>query len=247
MKKDFRKWALMVLTTLLLISQPVKTMAQEETARTNQLWLFWQHNQYFTSRLKYVGDIGYRHEIPFEHWRRIHFRPGVQWSAGNLVDLAGGIGFFFTAQEALPNSIEIRPWQGVRLHWPSLGRFYFDHYLRLEQRFNYFRDFDGNWEFAMRSKFKMNVTFPINNPGIIDKTLYARLNAELYFDLGNSIIERFVNKGRLTTGLMYCLNLKWRLEMLYAIEQSTAFSQEGFNVNSHIIQIHLKSYIFRES
>jgi len=99
----------------------------------------------------------------------------------------------------------------------------------------------------MRSKFKMNVTFPINNPGIIDKTLYARLNAELYFDLGNSIIERFVNKGRLTTGLMYCLNLKWRLEMLYAIEQSTAFSQEGFNVNSHIIQIHLKSYIFRES
>jgi hypothetical protein len=158
MKRDFRKWVLMVLTTLLLFSQPVKMMAQEETATTNQLWLFWQHNQYFTSRFKYLGDIGYRHEIPFENWRRMHFRPGI-----------------------------------------------------------------------------------------IDKTLYARLNAELYFDLGKSIIERFVNKGRLTTGLGYRFNPKWRLEMLYAIEQSTAFSEEGFNVNSHIIQIHLKTNIFRES
>ncbi len=67
MKREFRKWVLMVLTTLLLFFQPATMMAQEETASTNQLWLFWQHNQYFTSRFKYLGDIGYRHEIPFEN------------------------------------------------------------------------------------------------------------------------------------------------------------------------------------
>ena len=103
------------------------------------------------------------------------------------------------------------------------------------------------WSFAMRSRYRFNVTFPITSPGIIDKTVSARVNVELFLDIGKSIEERFVNNYRYTAGLGYRFNPKWRLELLYVGEQSEAFSQEGFKVNSHIIQVRGRTYILKES
>ncbi|MCK5463283.1 MAG: hypothetical protein KAI95_09715, partial [Bacteroidales bacterium] len=68
-------------------------------------------------------------------------------------------------------------------------------------------------------------------------------NAEFFMDMGRSIEERFVDDRRYTMGLGYRFNPKWRLELLYVIEQSKAFSSEGFKVNSHIIQCRLRTYI----
>ena len=74
-----------------------------------------------------------------------------------------------------------------------------------------------------------------------------RVNAELFWDLGKSIEERFVNKNRYTMGIGYRFNLRWRLEIYYLAEQSKAFSEEGFKVNSHIIQVSFRTYIFKDS
>ena len=48
-------------------------------------------------------------------------------------------------------------------------------------------------------------------------------------------------------GIGYRFNLNWRLELYYLAEQSQAFSEEGFKVNSHIIQVSLRTYIFKDS
>ena len=247
MSREFGKWVLLMLTGLLLLSQPEKMTAQDETPSTTQLWFFWHHNHYFTPRFNYLGDIGYRQEYPYDKWRRINFRPGVQWSAGSLVDIAGGIGIWYTVQKIIPNSFELRPWQGVKIHWPTLGRFNFDHYARLEQRFNYSMGVDEIWNFALRSRYRLNVTFPLNHPGIIDNTLFVRINAEFFLNLGKSLEERFVDDRRYTVGLGYRFNPIWRLELLYVIEQSRAFSEEGFKVNSHIIQVRLRTFILKDS
>ncbi len=175
----------------------------------------------------------------------MNFKPGVEWSAGSIVDLTGGIGFYYTMQEIIPNSFELRLWQGVKVHWPTMGRFNIDHYARLEQRFNHSLGIIDPWSIVMRSRYRLNVIFPINNPGIIDRTLYMRVNAELFWDMGKSIEERFVNKNRYAMGLGYRFNPKWRLELYYLAEQSQAFSEEGFKVNSHIIQVSLRTTSLR--
>ena len=41
MRKEFRKQVLLMLTGLLLFSQPKKMKAEDETAITKQIWLFW--------------------------------------------------------------------------------------------------------------------------------------------------------------------------------------------------------------
>jgi len=48
-------------------------------------------------------------------------------------------------------------------------------------------------------------------------------------------------------GIGYRFNPKWRLELYYLAEQSQAFSEEGFKVNSHIIQVSLRTYFFKDS
>jgi hypothetical protein len=247
MNRAGRKWVLLLPTVLLLISQPEKMMAQDETATTKQIWFSWNHNHSFTPRFKYIGDIGYKQELPYHNWIRMNFKPGIQWSAGSIVDLTGGLGFYYTAQKTIPNSVELRPWQGVQVHWPTLGRFNFDHYAKFEQRFNHSIGSIEPWSFALRSRYRLNVIFPINNPGIIDKTLFMRVNAEIFWDMGKSITERFSNKNRYIMGLGYRFNPKWRLELYYLAEQSQAFSVEGFKVNSHIIQLSLRTYIFKDS
>jgi hypothetical protein len=247
MIRAIRKWVLLMLTALLLFSQPEKMWAQGETAKTKQLWFLWQHNHYFTHRFRYIGDLGYKQELPYHNWIRMNYKPTIQWSAGNIVDLSGGMGFYYTVQKIIPNSLELRPWQGVQVHWPSLGRFNFDHYARFEQRFNHSIGSTEPWSFALRSRYRLNVTFPLNHPGIIDKTLFMRVNTELFWDMGKGITERFVTKNRYTMGIGYRFNLKWRLELYYLAEQSQAFSREGFDVNSHIILVSLRTYIFKDS
>jgi hypothetical protein len=247
MKSGCRKWVLMVLTTLLLFSHPDIMMAQDETATTTQLRLFWHHNQSFTNRLLYIGNIGFKQELPYHNWIMMNFKPGVEWSAGSIVDLAGGIGLYYTLQKIIPNSFELRPWQGMIVHWPSLGRFSFDHYAKFEQRFNRSIGSKEQWSSVLRSRYRLNVIFPINHPGIIDKTLFVKINAELFWNIGKSIEERYVNKDRYSIGMGYRFNRNWRLEVYYLAEQSLAFSEEGFKVNSHILQVSLRTYIFNNS
>lgn len=247
MRSVFSIRGLHILILLILSSHPDNLFAQDETAVTKQTWLFWQHHHSFTPRFKYFGDIGYRQELPYDKWIRTSFKPGAEWSAGNIVDLSGGMGFYYTVQEIIPNSFELRPWQGVKVHWPTLGRFSFDHYGRLEQRFNHSADPVEQWSSVLRGRYRLNVIFPINHSGIIDNTFFMRLNAEIYWNMGSSIEERFVNKNRYAMCLGYRFNLNWRLELYYMAEQSQAFSQEGFNVNSHIFQVSLKTYVFKDS
>ena len=247
MRRAFQKWVIIILATLLLISQQEELVAQNETATTTQLWLFWHHSHSLGSQLRYIGDIGYRQELPYENWMRMNFKPGVEWSVGSIVDLTGGIGFYYTMQEIIANAVEFRPWQGVKVHWPTLGRFNFDHYGRFEQRFNHFIGGNEEWSSVLRSRYRLNIIFPINNSGIFDRTLYMRVNAELFWNLGKSIEERYVNKNRYAMGIGYRFNRKWRLEMYYLAEQARAFSEEGFKVNSHIIQVSLRSSILRDS
>lgn len=246
-KSNFRKWVLMALTTLLLFSYPGKIMAQDESVTTTQFRLFWHYNHSITSRLMYIGNVGFKEELPYHNWIMMNFKPGIAWSAGSIVDLTGGIGFYYTLQKIIPNSFELRPWQGIIVHWPSLGRFGFDHYARFEQRFNRSIGSNEQWSSVLRSRYRLNVIFPINHPGIIDKTLFIKINTELFWNMGKSIEERYVNKYRYSMGIGYRFNRIWRLEMYYLAEQSLAFSEEGFKVNSHIFQVSLRTYIFKNS
>ena len=77
----------------------------------------------------------------------------------------------------------------------------------------------------------------------MDKTLFAIINAEFFMNLGKTIEERFVDDRRLTMGLGYRFKPKWRLELLYVIDKSKAYSSDGYKVNSHIIQVRLRTYI----
>lgn len=84
------------------------------------------------------------------------------------------------------NTLEIRPWEGVQLHWPNIGRVKFDFLYRFEQRFEWTQDI-GKDTIELRSRLRLKATSPLNNPGMTDQTYFTALSAEAFIPHGETI------------------------------------------------------------
>jgi len=111
--------------------------AQDEVS--SQLWLDYNPRLIWPSTFEVYGDVGVRTELENNGWGRLVVRPGVRGPVGP-VRLSGGVGTFYTVNEDSPNQLEFRPFQGVNWTWPSGRRLSFDHYVRLEERFEFETD-----------------------------------------------------------------------------------------------------------
>lgn len=100
-----------------------------------QIWLDFNPSHRLSPKVDLFGDTGIRWEMESDGWLRLVLRPSVGVSVGK-VRLTAGIGNFVTFNRDMANRWEIRPFQGVSLFWPG-GRFAVEHYLRLEERFDF--------------------------------------------------------------------------------------------------------------
>ncbi len=176
--------------------------AQEQNITTNHLWFDFYNYLPITDKLEYDGDLGFRHAYSDFPWSRIYFRPSLAYRWKEKIRFAGGIKFAYTSQDILANTSEIRPWLGIKIYWPKILRLMFQHFLRLEQRFQYNTGSD-KWKSQTRLRYKLGTKVPINNPTIIDKTFYMPLWVEFFDNASGDLTERFASEVRLTAGLGY--------------------------------------------
>lgn len=139
---DRSAWtALAVLLALLWAPLPVCAEGLETTDA--QLWLDYDFYGEPKERLRTSFDLGYRQVMSesrlIGEWLRLHLRGGVAWRAKDWLSLEAGLGGFYTheSDEEVADTIEVRPWQGARLRWPTIDgrrRIGLTHLARLEQR-----------------------------------------------------------------------------------------------------------------
>ena len=153
-----------------------------------------------------------------------------------------GIGNYYTFQEDLHDTYELRIWQGIKLQWPKLVRLYFDHTLKLEERFIY-DVYEHSWNVNFRARYRLNVRIPINKPAFIDNTFYTGANVEAYTNIGKSIPEKYVNLARFGATLGYRKNEKWLFELIYLIDHSKEYREDNFEINNHIIRFRIRNFI----
>ena len=106
---------------------------QEDFQSWFDFWTFYIIDENWT----YDGDYGTRGFLSDENWRRAYVNPAFLYQATIDIDLRGGLRLVFTREEDTSNTIEIRPWQGVRFRWPKTNFIIFSQYIRLEERFTY--------------------------------------------------------------------------------------------------------------
>ena len=148
-------WRRVAFVGLLLLNSGA--MWAPVTAETSkQLWADFNPSWLASDKIDLFGDVGLRSEIENDGWWRLVVRPGVGMPA-NRFRITAGIGNFFTFNRIIANRWELRPFQGISVVWPN-RRLAFDHYLRLEERF----DFNTkNWNSikSLRGRYRLRATY----------------------------------------------------------------------------------------
>ena len=229
---------------LLILFVPTIIYAQEEEydGVDKQLWFDYYHYHHLKPHLMYYGDVGYRFLLPDADWQMIYLRPSVRWKPKDLYDLSGGIGVFQTFYKDTTNTFEFRPWQGLRVTWPTFKKISFYEYIRLEERFNFVQG-RGDMEFNLRFRFKIGTRIPIYffpNAG----SIFAVADIEWFMDFGQEISELFSNRTRLGAGVGYKMNTFWTFEFHYVWQRSRVGDDNEFKTSDNLIQFKVRYYIY---
>ncbi len=158
-------------------------------------------------RLEFYGDGNYRTSITGDKFRRFVLRPSVRYQWTHKLDLLGGLGGFLTFEENDYNTIELRPYQGVRLNWPKVWRMNFKHRGIVEERLIW--NNQGDFDPSLRFRYRIKTKFPLNKPSVDYKTLYIPISYELFGNVGHGEVETFSNLARAILGLGYVFSEKW--------------------------------------
>ena len=189
-----------------------------------------------------MGDAGYRFLVG-GGWEKYIVRPSLQKGVKDWLDLFGGLGFFYTVQEGLSNTLEIRPWIGARvyLYWDTFRKIKFSDYFRIEDRFVINTQSSGTSN-SIRLRNKTAALIPITAHYLDDRVLYAMLSFEFFID-GGDIDELFADKIRIGGGLGYKFNYNWRVEFYFYGFRSQDTATSGFTTTDQVWQLTLKHFV----
>ncbi len=161
-------------------------------------------------------------------------RPSVFYHLNPIVELRGGLGFFYTIVENSRNQLEQRPWQGVRIHWPTFRPIGIKHYLKLEERLLWETEV---WDFdlALRFRYKLGGRIPFNE----SRKFYLSQFGEAFVNFGGEDVELLRDRMRGYFGLGHKLNDTWTVELEFMLQRSRSNEIEDFDVNGHIFKLKL--------
>lgn len=218
--------------------------AQEPEPVDQQLWLEYLVDYDLGSKVDLYSDAGYRAVFltGVQNSRRIMARPSVKWTVSDLFDLRGGFGFFYDVLNDTTKTFEFRPWQGVSVHWPTIGRQRFTQFIRTEERLTY-RLEPWSRASAFRLRYQLSTRIRFNRIKV-SNYLYAPLAMEFFFTpSGEKLFEFSRNNARFTVGLGYVFNYRFALEGRFVFQRSRLVSGT-FSVTDQIFRIMLRHSLY---
>lgn len=218
----------------------------QEEIIDHQLWFDVMPHFEINNRLEFYGDGSYRTSTTGDKFRRFVLRPSVRYHWTYELDILGGLGGFLTWEEEDYNTIELRPYQGVRLNWPKIWRMNFKHRGLIEERliWNNNNQFDPN----LRLRYRIKTKFPINKPSIHYKVVYIPMSFEVFGNVGPEVVERFRNRTRANIGLGYVFSEKWIGEFEVTFQRSRSAKNDDLILSDRIFRFKLimNGWIFGE-
>ena len=173
---------------------------EEDNSPVNsQLWVDFYPHFYVAEKFEYYGDTGYHTSLEDNLWNWIYMRPSMRYHLNELLELHGGIGFFYIYEEIISNRFEIRPWQGLQLNWPNFEKFRIKNLLKLEERIYYLTE-DWSSSFELRLRYKISGRWDISKFNRY-RFLYIPMYIEVFIPVADDIVEIFRNRGRAGIGL----------------------------------------------
>jgi hypothetical protein len=227
----------LVLTLIVVAATPA--CGGSDLATTNQIWIDYYNYWPLTTHLAYDGDAGVRHAFSEFPWSRVYVRPALAWRWIQPLSLHSGIKVAYTFQDVAANTVELRPWVGVRVFWPKVRRVASRHHLLVEQRFQTHAD-ESTWTAQTRVRVKVGFRIPLNDTEVTDGTFYVPVSVEFFADVAGELEERYASQSRLTVGLGYQISTTWRTNFEYTLQGSRDSRIEGFDSSEHLFHLKIR-------
>jgi hypothetical protein len=163
---------------------------------------------------------------------------GVAWETKGWLSLEAGLGGFYTyeSDEEVEDTIEIRPWQGAKVFWPTINarrRIGLTHFARLEQRIV---TRGGATEFDLRFRYRLSTSIPLNKPRVQVGALYVPFSIEGFLNPADAVEETFADRLRITAGVGYVANPNWTFKLAYTAQKARNTTAEDFATTDHIVR-----------
>ncbi|MEH0154703.1 DUF2490 domain-containing protein [Limibacter armeniacum] len=218
----------------------------EDLKVNQQFWMDYIAYYEKSDKVQYYGDAGFRLLWDDRTWLRVSVRPSINYRISPKFELRAGVGLFFINNaDVLRDQLELRPFQGIIIKWPSIWWVNISHYIRVEQRVIYWlngRGEENGWESEVRLRYKLSAKayLPIQNTDI---KYYATINYEFFFDTNKSFNEFLRNKARIGFGMGCSWDPSWELEALLNFQRSRLDINDDFDTSDIVLQVKLKWYI----
>lgn len=169
-------------------------------------WLIYFGNQQFHEKWLWQNEIQHRNYQPDGNLEQLLIRTGIGYDVFKNLNLLMGYGFIhsepYSAITRLKSENQEHRTYQQALAKHSLGRLYFAHRFRLEERFIE-SDFKG------RFRYFLSVNIPVNQPNMKAGALYVSLYSELFANLDTNWFDR----NRIFAALGYVPADSWKIEM----------------------------------
>ncbi len=218
-----------------------QTIVGQEDGKAYECWLDFTPQYYLSEKIEAYGDVGFRTNFIESKWRRIHIRPSARYKYSSKLEFHGGLGAFYSLTDPIENVFEFRPWQGVKLNWPSFKRLRFDNFIRLEERFVTQAE-SNRFEYSSRFRYRLNGLYRLTQATGAD-FWSVEGKWESFFPFGRAVDELFRNRIRVTVGLGKNTLAGWTYAFLINYQGSKTGREDELNVDEYIIQFRVKKAI----
>ena len=100
-----------------------------------------------------------------------------------------------------------------------------------------------DWEFALRFRYRLAFSIPVNRHTIEPGAFYLPLKAEFAVPIGAEVEELFAQRTRFTAGFGYVFNKNWTTELLYMWQRSRDTSGTDFQMTDQFIEFRIKTHL----
>ncbi len=219
----------------------------EDEDVTRQAWLDYNANYQLSNNFNIYGDAGPRFISP-NIWTRFYFRPAISFTPNSSKQpdqesrstFHAGLGFFYTNNHNIPNHLEIRPFLGYQFQWPTFVFLQFSHYVRLEERIEYYSQ---DWDFGLRFRYMLSGELHWNKKewDVISK-FYFPFHVEFFFNIATHNL--FNDLVRITPGLGYTFSPKWKVELSASYHRTRIDVGNPFETNDIVFRLRVFHDIF---
>ena len=182
-------------------------------------------------------DLGYRWNPDLEYQTYTILWPGLTYKATAWAQVSSGLRTFYKDSENSPDTLELRPYAGVKLFLPNDLKWNIYNNTRYE-----FRDTlnltTHNWSghSVVRSQFGVEVPLTSRERAWLPKTWYGRVDAEPFYRFDQEMVDQL----RAEIALGHIVNDRLRVELVYTAQFTRTFSGSPWGFTENIISLNFK-------